>query len=60
MSGNTRTVPYDSKEYWEKRFHNEDHFDWLFTWNSIKSNLIPYLSIGGKQGSNPILHCKVN
>ncbi|KAI9309517.1 hypothetical protein BJ944DRAFT_258378 [Cunninghamella echinulata] len=56
MSGITKTRPYDSKEYWEERFHKEDHYDWLFSWNSIKDYLLPYISIGGDHNSNPILH----
>ncbi|CAO3647545.1 unnamed protein product [Cunninghamella echinulata] len=58
MSGITKARPYDSKEYWEERFHKEDHYDWLFSWNSIKNYLLPYISIGGDHNSNPILNCK--
>ncbi|ORZ26161.1 hypothetical protein BCR42DRAFT_341719 [Absidia repens] len=44
MSGRTNAVPFDSKEYWEDRFAQEEPFDWLLTWDSIQLFLQPYLS----------------
>lgn len=36
-------VPFHEKEYWENRFKNEKHFEWLLTWDNIKMEFEPYL-----------------
>ncbi|CAO3599745.1 unnamed protein product [Absidia cylindrospora] len=51
MSGRTNAVPFDSKEYWDDKFTQEEPFDWLLTWDSIQPFLQPYLS-----SKEPILH----
>ena len=35
-------VPFHEKEYWEKRFEKENHFEWLMTWKDIQPALEPY------------------
>ncbi|KAI8367748.1 hypothetical protein BD560DRAFT_447596, partial [Blakeslea trispora] len=44
-------VPFDQKAYWESRFEQERHFEWLLTWNHIKDVIAPYI-----QPHHTILH----
>lgn len=44
-------VPFHSQEYWQDRFNNEHHFEWLFTWDTLKPYLSSYLD-----PKEPILH----
>lgn len=44
------TVPFHEKDYWKDRFDKENHFEWLFHWDTIKESVIPYLN------KEPILH----
>ncbi|KAI8969061.1 hypothetical protein BDF20DRAFT_990898 [Mycotypha africana] len=48
---NLNAVPFHEKSYWEDRFKREKHFEWLLTWNNIKSEIIPFLNV-----SDEILH----
>ncbi|CAO3600085.1 unnamed protein product [Absidia cylindrospora] len=52
MSSRTKTVPFDSKDYWDDRFTHELAFDWLLGWNSLQEYLEPYLPTPPA----PILH----
>ncbi|KAI8099727.1 uncharacterized protein BX664DRAFT_289997 [Halteromyces radiatus] len=52
MAGRTKTVPFDSKEYWDERFSHEDQFDWLLSWDTLRHYLTPYLP----SQKEPILH----
>ncbi|KAI8140965.1 S-adenosyl-L-methionine-dependent methyltransferase [Fennellomyces sp. T-0311] len=45
-----KAVPFHSKEYWQSRFDNEHHFEWLSSWSSLEQHIKPYLD------SEPILH----
>lgn len=36
-------VPFHEKEYWERRFEKESHFEWLLTWSDIEQHVTPYL-----------------
>ncbi|ORY93226.1 hypothetical protein BCR43DRAFT_496540 [Syncephalastrum racemosum] len=44
-------VPFHSQKYWQDRFNNEQHFEWLFTWDTLKPYLGYYLD-----PKEPILH----
>jgi hypothetical protein len=41
---NLKAVPFHEKSYWESRFEKEKHFEWLLTWDSVKTELEPYLN----------------
>ncbi|KAG0238910.1 Endothelin-converting enzyme 2 [Actinomortierella wolfii] len=32
-------IPFDSREYWQKRFEHEDTFEWLMPWEVLESHL---------------------
>ncbi|ORZ09280.1 hypothetical protein BCR42DRAFT_424108 [Absidia repens] len=52
MSSRTKTVPFDSKDYWDHRFAHEPAFDWLLGWKSLQKYLEPHLPAP----PTPILH----
>jgi hypothetical protein len=41
---NLNAVPFHEKSYWKSRFEKEKHFEWLLTWDNVKTELEPYLN----------------
>ncbi|KAI9481231.1 MAG: hypothetical protein EXX96DRAFT_649743 [Benjaminiella poitrasii] len=37
-------VPFHEKSYWESRFQEERHFEWLLKWDNVKSEFETYLN----------------
>ncbi|KAF7721086.1 hypothetical protein EC973_005426 [Apophysomyces ossiformis] len=44
-------VPFHEKEYWQNRFENENHFEWLLSWSTLDVVVRQYLN-----PHEPILH----
>ncbi|KAI9313790.1 S-adenosyl-L-methionine-dependent methyltransferase [Dichotomocladium elegans] len=46
-----KAVPFHSQDYWQSRFENEQHFEWLTSWPTLEPLITPYLAV-----DEPILH----